>query len=78
MILLNAVYFKGGWKDEFDKKLTLDEVFYVNGKEEKKVPTMYTKEKFIYGEVPNSATKFIELPYKVTFFTQSLVSDPRQ
>lgn len=68
MILVNAVYYKGGWQDEFKKIFTSDQLFYVNGKEEKKVPIMYAFEEFIYGEVPKKNAKFIEkLPYKVIY-----------
>ena len=65
MILLNAVYFKGKWLHQFEKRGTHDRTFYVNEKTEKKVPTMYVKGDFIYGELPELKAKFIELPYEV-------------
>ncbi|OXU29427.1 hypothetical protein TSAR_002441 [Trichomalopsis sarcophagae] len=64
MLLLNAVYFKGKWAKEFKKEGTQDRVFHVDGKTEKKVPTMFASGSYVYGELPDLKAKFVELPYE--------------
>lgn len=68
MYLYNAVYFKGKWKNKFDKDETKDEVFYVDGYRKTEVPTMSVVGQFIYGELPNINSSFIVLPYQVLVF----------
>ena len=46
MILLNAVYFKGEWRDKFKKSLTKKKIFYNFGTEKKEVDTMYKLARF--------------------------------
>ena len=62
LILTNAIYFNGKWKNEFDKENTQNQSFYPSQDEEITVETMYAKRKFNYGE--NSNAKILELPYK--------------
>lgn len=64
-VLVNAIYFKGMWKNKFNPELTTDMTFYVNGKTAKQVPTMYKESSYKYGVVPQMDAKFIELPYQV-------------
>jgi len=40
MYLINAIYFKGNWTDEFDESLTADDDFYLADGSTKKVPMM--------------------------------------
>jgi serpin B len=61
LILTNAIYFKGKWKTEFDKKRTKDDVFY-SPDGEKNVPTMHITSEYFYGEGSNF--KALDLPYK--------------
>ena len=65
MVLVNAVYFKGQWKNKFNPKLTRDENFHTNKGAIKKVPTMHQKVKIMYGELPELNAKFVEIPYVV-------------
>lgn len=67
MLLFNAVYFKGKWKQKFDKETTQDRIFYISGFTKAFVPTMSVTGNFIYGELPEINASFIELPYKVIF-----------
>ncbi|RWS08671.1 uncharacterized protein B4U79_05814, partial [Dinothrombium tinctorium] len=46
MIILNAVYFKGKWKNRFDKKFTIARVFYNNGSKQKKIDFMQIEAKY--------------------------------
>lgn len=41
MFLINAIYFKGNWRYEFDKKETRDGEFYVSADEQVLVPMMH-------------------------------------
>ena len=63
MILLNAVYFKGVWKKEFDPKYTTKKAFYNLGdkKNEALVDMMNMKEKFNY--YADSNVQIIEIPF---------------
>lgn len=73
MVLLNAVYFKGNWAKKFEKEGTSDRTFYLNEKSEKKVPTMFVKGDFVYGELPDLKAKFVELPYEVIYLFYSKI-----
>ena len=55
--LLNAIYFKGMWKEKFDKKNTKEELF--NGKE--KVMMMWQNKKLQYND--NDIYQSVKLPY---------------
>jgi len=48
MYLINAIYFKGIWKYEFDVEKTMDNVFTLTNNEEIMVPTMSQKGSFNY------------------------------
>lgn len=61
MALLNAIYFKGIWKCEFDDSLTKDRPFYMTDGTQKAVPTMQKKDTFNYFS--NNRLKIVELPY---------------
>ena len=61
MILLNAIYFKGSWKTEFDIKNTTKQIFYNLDSNEKYVDTMKLKEKFYYYE--DKEVQIVEMPY---------------
>ena len=61
MILLNAVYFKGEWRNKFEERLTQKKAFYNLGTEEKKIDTMRKLSYFNYFE--DNKVQAIELPY---------------
>jgi serpin B len=62
LVLTNAVYFKGKWEHEFDKKATQDAPFTVSADEKVDVPLMFQKERFRYGET--GELQLLEMPYK--------------
>ncbi|XP_043264905.1 uncharacterized protein LOC122404748 [Colletes gigas] len=64
LVLVNAVYFKGQWKDKFDPQDTRELRFHVDETTTKKVPTMYRTGDYRYGYVPGMNATFIEIPYK--------------
>ncbi|XP_017792672.1 PREDICTED: antichymotrypsin-2-like isoform X4 [Habropoda laboriosa] len=64
LVLVNAVYFKGQWKNKFNPRLTHDMPFHINKNTVKNIPTMYRQGTYNYGEIPDMNAKFIEIPYK--------------
>jgi len=62
LVLTNAIYFKGKWQTEFDKKSTRDEDFYLINGQKTKVKMMYQKNTFNYYE--NDDLQLLEMPYK--------------
>lgn len=61
MYLINAIYFKGQWTKQFDKKLTFTGTFNTEDGQKKEVQMMHRKGKIEYGEVEKS--KIVRLPY---------------
>jgi serpin B len=62
LILTNAIYFKGKWKDKFEKQLTKREDFTVSATEKVKVDMMLTEAYFKGYE--DEKLQIVELPYK--------------
>ena len=61
LVLTNAIYFKGNWERQFEKKDTRDSPFTVARDKEVAVPMMSQKGQFAYGETER--VQFVELPY---------------
>lgn len=61
MYLINAVYFKGRWKDNFDPKATHNRPFHAPGGRDLQVPFMTREDSFRY--VGNDSLQMVELPY---------------
>ena len=74
-ILLNAVYFKGNWKNKFLEKSTKKKAFYNKGIDKKEIDTMIQLERFSYYE--DSTIQAIELPYEDDNMT-ALIILPRE
>ncbi|XP_072461138.1 leukocyte elastase inhibitor-like [Notamacropus eugenii] len=64
LVLVNAIYFKGNWENQFDEKLTTDAPFRLNKREKKTVKMMYQKKKLPYGYIEAVKCRVLELPYK--------------
>jgi len=65
LVLTNAIYFKGTWQWEFDKKDTRDQDFKVTPSNIVKVPMMYMKpEKANFNYLETKDLQILELPYK--------------
>ena len=75
MILLNAVYFKGEWKNKFNEKSTKQKAFYNKGTEMKEIDTMVKLSHFSYYE--DDKIQAIEIPYEKDNMT-ALIILPRE
>lgn len=62
LVLCNAIYFKGDWLSQFDKKRTMDSDFYVSPDKTIKVPMMSQKSKYKFKDFTDFSA--IELPYE--------------
>jgi serpin B len=67
MYLINAIYFKGIWKSEFDKEKTADLPFYIKEGSVIQVPSMQQQDTFNYYS--NEQFSAIELPYGDSHFS---------
>ena len=62
LVLTNAIYFKGDWQIQFDKKNTKERPFIISSEEKVQVETMHLKDEFKYWGDEN--LQVLELPYK--------------
>lgn len=61
MLLINAIYFNGKWRYEFDIKDTQNKPFYLTPGNSVQVPMMYQEEKFAVTTTGDAT--LVELPY---------------
>ncbi len=61
LLLINAIYFKGIWAKQFDKKLTQNKPFYRLNGGVKDVPLMSRQGEYLYLE--NNLLQVVSLPY---------------
>ncbi|XP_070261920.1 leukocyte elastase inhibitor-like [Myotis yumanensis] len=64
LVLVNAIYFKGNWKETFSKEATTDTPFRLNKKDTKTVKMMYQKSTFPFGYIEDLKCRVLELPYQ--------------
>ncbi|XP_073754176.1 serpin B8 isoform X2 [Callorhinus ursinus] len=62
LVLVNAIYFKGKWNEQFDRKYTRGMPFTIN-QEKKTVQMMFKLAKFNLGYVDEVHAQVLELPY---------------
>ena len=63
LVLVNAVYFKGKWQQNFSTALTADDKFHMPKKSVKVKMMRIPEGKFLYGENSQLHCQAIELPY---------------
>jgi serpin B len=62
LVLTNAIYFLGGWDEEFSKDLTKDEPFFVTPRQAVVAPLMTQTGRFRYSETQE--LQVLEMPYR--------------
>ncbi|XP_013167065.1 PREDICTED: antichymotrypsin-2-like isoform X2 [Papilio xuthus] len=63
LVLVNALYFKGTWKKQFDPSNTLDQPFNVDMEKTVMVPMMYLEDNFTYGESQELGAQLLKMHY---------------
>ncbi|XP_036302437.1 leukocyte elastase inhibitor [Pipistrellus kuhlii] len=64
LVLVNAIYFKGNWKEKFSEMDTTDRPFRLNKKDTKTVKMMYQMSEFPFGYIEDLKCRVLELPYQ--------------
>jgi len=62
LVLTNAIYFKGDWASQFDKKATREQPFHVGPDKTVQIPMMHQKQTFGYRKFDE--VEVLRLPYK--------------
>ncbi|XP_050986639.1 leukocyte elastase inhibitor-like isoform X2 [Labeo rohita] len=63
LVLVNAIYFKGNWKEKFPKEATTDGQFKLNKTQSKPVKMMNQTAEFPFASIPEMNSQVLELPY---------------
>nr|AHI48498.1 serine protease inhibitor [Penaeus japonicus] len=64
MVLVNAVYFKGLWQNQFNESETYDQEFWISAEESVQVPMMHIKKKFRYFNHKGLNSTILAMDYK--------------
>lgn len=64
LVMVNAVYFKGNWANQFNPEYTKMRDFYIDESTTKKVPTMFRNGFYNSGIIDELDADYLELPYK--------------
>ncbi|XP_066181662.1 serpin B6-like [Sylvia atricapilla] len=63
LVLVNAIYFKGSWEEQFNKDSTRERPFHINKNETRPVQMMFKEANFNMTYIGDLQTKILELPY---------------
>ncbi|XP_041665079.1 leukocyte elastase inhibitor-like isoform X3 [Cheilinus undulatus] len=64
LVLVNAIYFKGKWSEQFEEWMTWPTPFRLTKNETKTVKMMRIKSKFPLADIPEANFQILEMPYK--------------
>lgn len=64
LVLINALYFKGAWENQFSENRTTKGNFFISQTESEKVDYMTVNNDFNYAHFENLAASAIEMKYK--------------
>ena len=73
MFLINAIYFKGDWRHQFDKGLTRDAPFTLLDGSEVTTPTMFHEDEVDVRTGWDDLVRVLEMPYGGDAFTMMVV-----
>ncbi|XP_002399564.3 intracellular coagulation inhibitor 2-like [Ixodes scapularis] len=73
MVLMNAIYFKGSWKNAFDTNQTSHFPFYNGGIEPVQVKTMTCRSTMNYCTLPELKSQAVQLPYSGDRYSMVIV-----
>ncbi|HOV84230.1 MAG TPA: serpin family protein [Paludibacteraceae bacterium] len=71
MYLINAIYFKGIWRHQFEKKNTTQADFTNEAGEKVKVNMMFQKDTFAYAE--DEKAQYLDMPYGNKAFSMTII-----
>lgn len=71
MVLINAIYFKGAWQNEFVKENNRKDFFYTDARNRVQVTFMSKKENLLYFKAKHYSA--IEMPYKGRDFSMLII-----
>ncbi|XP_021191896.3 serine protease inhibitor 3/4 isoform X3 [Helicoverpa armigera] len=64
LVLINALYFKGTWKKQFDPANTMNQPFHITVNSSVEVPMMYKEDDYLYGDSSDLQAQLLEMPYQ--------------
>uniref|UniRef100_A0A672IRU5 Antithrombin-III n=1 Tax=Salarias fasciatus TaxID=181472 RepID=A0A672IRU5_SALFA len=73
LVLVNTIYFKGQWKNKFDKDNGVVADFHVSPSRSCAVPMMYQEARFRYRHFPDDQVQLLEMPYSGDDITMVMI-----
>ncbi|XP_028259219.1 antithrombin-III [Parambassis ranga] len=77
LVLVNTIYFKGQWKNKFDKDNVFDSDFHVSASRTCSVHMMYQETRFRYKHFPSDQVQLLEMPYRGDDITMVIILPSR-
>ncbi|XP_068581409.1 antithrombin-III [Cebidichthys violaceus] len=73
LVLVNTIYFKGQWKNKFNKNNAYVSDFHVSGSRTCSVNMMYQETRFRYRYYPDDQVQLLEMPYRGDDITMVII-----